>query len=348
MHNLEFGENRKLFINELFDRLIQFSEENKWYQLLIKYAQQFERKKIGIHALNILEENKEKLNVKHGLLKKFKLIRENFEILPDIKEEDVTHEKIDLGADLFQYSSNEENVFDKISKLERNIKFIKESTGDFKLLEPLYLKLQVLDENHPGLRDFYDRQYSEKSIQTKLKKKSIKDIEMDLIKELALYTKKTSPMDLDGEDEEERDGLIRGGKKYLDLINEIDFKENVRDYYMAFFWMDLPEVCCYSIEKYLDMYINIPLERYLVLIYLKIEALMLMKKYHLASDICESIIFEKPMVDEEKINIMYLLGEVSLKLNRKDKAHEAFSWVIRKNPKYRLAKMRLKKIEQGQ
>ena len=45
---------------------------------------------------------------------------------------------------------------------------------------------------------------------------------------------------------------------------------------------------------------------------------------------------------------MYLLGEVSVKLNRKDKAHEAFSWVIKVNPKYRLAKMRLKNIEQGQ
>ena len=73
-----------------------------------------------------------------------------------------------------------------------------------------------------------------------------------------------------------------------------------------------------------------------------------MGEYYQASDLCESLIHDKPMMDEEKINFVYLLGEISLKLNRKNKAHEAFSWVIMRDPKYRLAKSRLKNIEQGQ
>jgi hypothetical protein len=338
--DLDHNENRKNFINEIFDRLLQFPEVNEWYQLLAKYALQFERKKLGLGAINLLTECKDILKVKHGLIKKLNELKKSLEILPDIKEE-IKNVSSDSRTDLFKFKSEKDNALDKISKLERDIKFVRE-LGDKESLEILYLELKKIDENNECLRDYYNAQYKEKASRSKISRKNVNEIESDLLNEIGKYCSDRIS------EEDERASLLRGCKKYLELIDEDDFKLNIKDYYMAFFWMGLPEICCFAIDRYLSVYVNIPLERFLSLTYLKVEALIELNELYIASDICEDLIFNKPMVDEEKINIMYLLGEISIKLNRKEKAHEAYTWVTKKNPKYRLAKLRLKKIEQGQ
>ncbi|MBT7608536.1 MAG: hypothetical protein HN576_02190 [Bacteriovoracaceae bacterium] len=338
--NIDKNTNRSDFINDVFDRLIQYPEEKKWYQLLINYSLKFERKKLGLMSIEVLTKQKDKLNVKHGLSGKLRYLQENLEILPDIKEE-VVMENSDMGLDLFTSEAKEETTFDKINKLERDIMFVRNS-GNEASLEGLYRELIKLDENNDCLRDYYNSKWIKEASRAKLNRKTVKEIESDLLKEI-------EPFCLgEYENEDDKTSLIRGCKKYLELIDKEDFRINMKDYYMAFYWMGLYEICCFAIDKYLNLYVNIPLDRYLSLIYLKIVALIELESFYLASDLCEELIFNKPMMDDEKINIMYLLGEVSVKLNRKDKAHEAFSWVIKVNPKYRLAKMRLKNIEQGQ
>lgn len=333
---------QKQLVNELFDRLVQFPLKKEWYLVALEFSKEFERKKLGLNVLEALESNKDELEVKLALTRKLKRIREDLEILPDIKEEDLEAGAMDLGTDLFKNESKEDNMFARIKKIERDIVFLK-STGSKTQLERLYEELKGLDERNDLLKDFYEKDSLGSGSKLVSSKKSFGKIEKELLDEISKYCSEDPNKEL-----REKEGLIRGGKKYLELITEDDFKENIKDYYLAFFWMGLPELSLFAIERYLSIYINIPIKRFLDLNYLKIEALVELGEFYKASDLCDSLIHDKPMMDEEKINFVYLLGEISLKLNRKNKAHEAFSWVIARDPKYRLAKSRLKNIEQGQ
>ena len=170
--NIAKTKSKKVFINELFDRLVQYPQERKWYQMILKYSKEFEKKKLGLSVINILESHKDLLNVRLALSKEIKTIKEDLEGLPDIKEEDVEEQAIDLGTDLFSSKNNEENIFDKIKKIERDIQFIK-NTGSENHLERLYEELKSLDENHDLLKDHYDDQYQKDSSKVFNRKKNI-------------------------------------------------------------------------------------------------------------------------------------------------------------------------------
>ena len=329
---------RKTLINQIFDRILMSPREKIWYQFLIKYCEMLTIKKLGLKTIKFLRSNAKILDIKHGFLKNLKILEEDLETYPD-KKEVMDKEDIDLGYDLFKSYKNEENVFERIKNIERDITFIK-STSSSTALERLYSELKSLDPDNELLKDYYYQEYSDSGSYLNQRKKSSKEIELNLLEELNHFSDSLgTDINID------KKGYVRGCCKFIDLLKEEDFKENVGDYFIAFYWIELPEVCLYLIDKYLSTYVNIPLTRFLELSYMKVEALISMGKNHEASDLCEEIINKKPLVEMEKVNVVYLLGEVSLKLNRRKKAYSAYKWVEGKCPNYRLVKSRLKNIE---
>ena len=351
---------RKFIIKLAFDALFDKNLQTIGLKLIEIYARNFERKKLGYSAADLLEN------------------MEGIEFFSRMKDEKCSEmEDIDLGDDLHgkvELSGPE--------SLEKNIRFLRNVHKNKEAYESA-LKLKKLDPENPILKDFFKAHIAYEQNSSEGHK-----VIDSLLQDIEPYTSKRK-------DHFEQD--YKNKLKKIILTMPIEKLERYCfDLVCALNYLEFPDV---SIEVLMHLKNKVnshdtifdkvdvrqrgatetyfqyatgpdarafgnPLERRgrqkreqlrvkndvwpLGHQYLLVETFILAKRPYDALDIIDDVMGNYPMLDREKMGFAYLKGEIFLSLESQKKALEIFKFVDRIQPGFRLVKERIKRLEENQ
>lgn len=321
---LDHTDDAKEYLKGLYELLIVDEETPASLGLIINYCIKYQNKELATECLALL-------NSKYSI--QCNEITSKINAIIHIEREE--YEDIDLGEDLFNTEVSSEDV--TINRLVKQICILrdeKDLDGATKLLR----ELRSLDEDHSLVRELQEKEHVELGSKVRKFKKTISEIETELLQEIGLYSTKIE------NDCEQRDHLMRVSKKYVELTSleqlEIEYDHLVYTFNNFGFY----NVSLLLIEKIIKT-IDDDLEKELGLIYLKCETMRMSSNYYGALNEIETLLDERPLTDNEKISFYYLKGELLRSLGRKKEALKSYSKVYHLNKSFRMVMDRLKEIE---
>ena len=322
--NLVNVEEAKEFLKGIYELLIVGEESSATLKLLIKYCIEYRNKELGRECINLLAK-------KYDLdLKEIKLKVEGI-----IHLERESYEEIDLGEDLFSSEIESDDV--TINKLVRQINILKQDNnldGATKLLK----ELRSLDEDHSLVRELEEKEHVKMGSKLNKFKKTISEIETDLLKEIELYSTKISNKC------DQRDHMERVSKKYVELTDLEKLQTEYEHLIYTFNNFEFYSVSLLLIERIMeDTKSNI--EKELGLIYLKCETMRMSSNFYGALNIIEALMDDRPLTNSEKVSFLYLKGELLRSLGRNRDALKSYSKVFSLDQNFRMVVDRLKEIE---
>lgn len=318
-------EHRKEFLKSIYELLLVNNEVDSCLYLLLEYSYEMRHKvlaEIVVDALvrshdgNKVELEKKVSGIDH-------VVRGQFE-------------DIDLADDLFGGEIEKQDI--TIRRLVNQINILKDERdleGATKLLE----KLKVLDKDHTLVKELEEKEHKIKGTKLSQVKKTLSEIEQDLVNELSVYCEsKTSDL------KEEENFLKLYTKKTVELMPIEELLKQYRELIYSYNTLGFYESSLRVIERVLKEG-HLDLKEEVEALYLNIEILRMAQNYYGALNIVEKSIEEKAMTDNEKISFFYLKGEILREVGRRKDALRAYSKVASINKKYRMVAYRLKEIE---
>ena len=315
----------KDFLKGIYELLIVDNETGYALYSLLSYCKKFGNKKLATVCLELLQNN-------YSVNRSIELYQVN-EIEEVVRSD---FGEIDLGEDLF--SSNNEDKDLSVRRLENQIQLLKkqnDSLGITKLLK----ELRDIDEDHSLVKDLEEKKHGELGSKIKVFKKSISEIEQELIKELMCHTTHNQVVN------DEIVHLERVCKKFVELSSSKFLKENYSNLIYTFNTLGFYKVSITLINLIIIEIDEKAIKLKIELIYLKCETLILSKNLYGALNEIEEFLDIEPLTSKEKINFLYLKAEVLRKLGKKSEALKVYSKVYHINKKYRMVSNRLKEIE---
>ncbi len=236
--------------------------------------------------------------------------------LPEDNEIDTD---LDMGDDLFSDDGSIENS--ELNSLLREYELLN-NLGEDKDAEKLLLKIKKLAPDH--------RLFAKEVTGTKLKKKQI-TID-DLEEEWSSHR---------FQEESDQSRLETKAKMTIVSLSDEDFLNSYKDLVVCFNMMELYDAS-YQVFKRLNNLVKLDdLELDLDSLYLKLKTMISAKDYFKAYDLVTNINGALPLQNENRIEFLYLQGEVARKLGRVKDAIKSYMIVKEINPNYRLVKQRL-------
>jgi hypothetical protein len=322
--SLSNTEEAKELLKGIYELLIVDEESKDSIKLLFEYCVKYSNNILAKECIEIL-------------ISKFS---ENVDSLKD-RESKITHiereeyEDIDLGEDLFDTEIESNDV--TINKLVQQINLLKQDNnldGATKLLR----ELRELDEDHSLVRELEEKEHLETGSKVKRFKKSITEIEAELLQEIELFSSRPTVSC------DQKDHMERVSKKYVELTDLSQLEQECDHLIYTFNSFEFYAVSIMLIDRILQNHEE-EIEKELHLIYLKCETLRLSSNFYGALNIIEELLDEKPLTNNEKVSFLYLKGELLRSLGRKSDALKSYSKVFRLNKNFRMVVDRLKEIE---
>ena len=252
-------------------------------------------------------------------------------------DKEVNYDDLDMGTDLFKEYNEGSNIFQKIKKLERDIEFLR-TTGNEENVKVLLEELRELDDEHTLVKELNEVKSKNAASRFRVTDKGLDDIKNELLEQIERFTLKSEEDDISKK-------FDRRLSVQISHLDETIFIRNKMDLVVALMGMDLYSAALKCLER------NIPsdedLNQKMNYLNLKIQLLKESGKMHDALDVCQEVIAKYPLTNEEKINFVYMEGELSRLMKKKQQAVAAYQWVDMIEPGYRLVKQRLKEFEQS-
>ncbi len=328
---------KKRIINEVFDGVLSNPNSPVFYRLLVKYAVASKRKELCYSTVEYMLKNKENLGIKRGEQKRLEKLSEEIITWAEDEDKEVNYEDLDMGTDLFKEYNDGSNIFQKIKKIERDIEFLR-STNNEEEVQVLLEELRELDDEHTLVKELNEEKTRNEASRVLGKKKSLETVKDDLLEQIERFSH------LRVEDEQE--GRIdRTIGIQVELLEESIFDRNKMDLVIALMEMGLYSAALKCLER------NIPedenIDQKMNYLSLKIQLLKESGKIHEALDVCQETIANYPLKDDEKINFVYMEGELARQMKKNTQAVAAYKWVEMIHPGYRLVRQRLREFEQS-
>lgn len=239
--------------------------------------------------------------------------------IDSLPEDEEVETDLDMGDDLF---SEESRVGEsEISNLIREYELLN-SLGEEKDAALISNKIRKISPDH--------KMFVKEASGTKLKKKliTIDDLEDQ-------WSNHTF-----GDDQQQR-GLVSKAKMTIVSLRDEDFLNSYKDLVVCFNMMELYEASYQVFERLNSLNHLDDLELDLDSLYLKLKTMIAAKDYFKAYDLVTNINGALPLQSENRIEFLYLQGEVARKLGRVKDAIKSYMIVKGINPNYRLVKQRL-------
>lgn len=328
---------KKRIINEIFDGVLSESESPVYFRILVKYATSAKRKDLAYSTVEYMIQNKDKMGIKRGEYKKLVSLSEEIITWDEDLDKEVNYDDLDMGTDLFKEYNDGSNIFQKIKKLERDIDFLK-TTGNEEEIQALLEELRELDDEHTLVKELNEQKSKDEASRFKGKKKGLDDVKDDLLEQIERFTLKSGDEDLSQK-------FDRNLSVQVVHLEETIFSRNKMDLVVALMEMDLFSAALRCLER------NVPsdedINNKMNYLNLKVQLLKESGKIHEALDICQETIAKYPLTDDEKINFVYMEGELARLMKKNRQAVAAYQWVDTIQPGYRLVKQRLREFEQS-
>lgn len=318
-------EAKKDFLKSIYELLLVNNEEKFCLELLLDYAKDMGHKELAHLVIEDL--------VNHHDADKSFLLRK-IEGMKFIKRDGA--EEIDLADDLFDEGIEKQDI--TIRRLVNQINILKDER-DLEGATELLKRLKEIDKEHTLVKELEEKEHKLKGSKLSSIKKSISEIEQDLLNELSVYTKSVN--DVTSEDESY---LKLYTKKNIELMPIDELKEQKAELIYSYNALGFYENSLKVISRILSE-CEVDLKDELDILYLKSEIMRMNQNYYGALNEVEKCIDEKPMTENEKISFYYLKGEILRELGRKKDALKSYAKVYSLNKKFRMVAYRLKEIE---
>lgn len=239
--------------------------------------------------------------------------------IDSLPEDDEIETDLDMGDDLFTSEDTE-----KASELENLLREYELMTdlGEEKEANVLLNKIRKIAPAH--------HLFKKENSGTKLKKKEM-TVE-DLEEQWSSYT---------FENDVDQRSLITKARMTIKSLSDDDFLNAHKDLIVCFNMMELFDASYLVFERLNELKNIEELELDLDTLYLKLKTMIAAKDYFKAYDLVTNINGQLPLQDENRIEFLYLQGEVARKLGRMKDAIKSYMIVKEINPNYRLVKQRL-------
>jgi len=328
---------KKRIINEVFDGVLSAPESPVFYRILIRYATEARRKDLAYNAIEYMQKNKDKLGLKRGELKRIEKLSDEIITWPEDSDKDTNYEDLDMGTDLFKEYNEGSNIFQKIKKLERDIDFLR-STDNEEEVQILLEELRSLDDEHTLVKELNEKKTKGEASRLKGKKNSLESVKDSLLEQIQRFI--SEPVSDESDRSFERNLSIQ-----ITHMDEKLFENNKTDLVVALKEMSLFNAALKCLER------NIPedesIDEKMNYLNLKVQLLRESGRIHEALDVCQETIANYPLTDEEKINFVYMEGELARDMKKNSQAVAAYKWVEMIHPGYRLVRQRLREFEQS-
>jgi tetratricopeptide (TPR) repeat protein len=298
----------KLVIKLTLELLVLSKELKKeWVESLVVFFIKNGRKTVSRLLCNYSESVS--LDIDESITFKIDSLPEDVEIETDL----------DMGEDLFSNGSPLEKY--SLDNMIREHELLI-SLGDDKEASTISSKIRKLSPNH--------KMFSNEVEGTKLKKKlvTIDDLEDQ-------WSNHTF------EKNQQQKSLISKAKMTIIGLRDEDFLNSYKDLVVCFNMMELYEASYQVFERLSSLNNLDDLELDLDSLYLKLKTMIAAKDYFKAYDLVTNINGSLPLQNENRIEFLYLQGEVARKLGRAKDAIKSYMIVKEINPNYRLVKQRL-------
>ncbi|GEM_PF-4210163 len=318
-------EDKKEFLKSIYELLLVNNEVESCLLLLLEYSCEMRHKVLAEVVSKAL------MNKYNGNAEELRTITAGIK-----HEERGQFEDIDLADDLFGDEVEKQDM--TIRRLVNQINILKDERdleGATKLLQ----KLKVLDSDHTLVKELEEKEHKIKGSKLSRVKRTLSEIEQDLINELSVYCEAESSAV-----KEEESFLKIYTKKTVDLMPIDELLQQYRELIYSYNTLGFYESSLRVIERVIKEG-QLELKEEVEALYLNIEILRMSQNYYGALNIVEKSIEEKAMTDNEKVSFYYLKGEILREIGRRSDALKAYSKVSSINKRYRMVAYRLKEIE---
>ncbi len=229
--------------------------------------------------------------------------------------QDILMQEVDFGEDLF----GEEEISEE-EMIVRNIELLR-TLGKEADVEKELKKLEKINPRHSLIQGSIEDDNVEPE-----------HLYRDLMSELSQYTRK--------EDAEDSNDVFNN------LANFYEWEyvqDNYEDMIVGLNLISLPQVAINLAERVDTKLLNE--EERINIEYLKLETLMLLKKYFAVRDGVDDMINNFPIKGNELLSLLYLRAEALLALKHYKSAYYAFLEISKISSTYRLVGQRLKELE---
>lgn len=318
-------ESKKAFLKSIYELILVESEVESCLSLLLTYAVEMGHKELSKELVSLL---KNKFNGDEASLEE--RVRELRPITRGVFDE------IDLADDLFGGEISEKDI--TIRRLVNQINILKDERdleGATKLLE----KLKKLDKEHTLIKELEEKEHKVKGSKRAKVKKTISEVEQELLNELSIYSKVE-----ENELVEEESYLKIYTKKVIDLMPIEELEAQYRALIYSYNTLGFYENSLLIIERLLNE-VEFEVGLQIEMEFLKAEIMRMSQNYYGALNCVEKCIEEKAMTNKEKVSFYYLKGEILREVGRGTDALKAYAIVFSLDKKYRMVGYRLKEIE---
>ncbi|WP_417337156.1 hypothetical protein [Halobacteriovorax marinus] len=317
-------ERKKEFLKSIYELLLVNSETPQTLEFLLEYSVEMGHKDLADE-------------VKALLVKDFHYLEEELDRkvskLVEVKREAI--EEIDLADDLFGDEPESKDI--TIRRLVNQINLLKDEK-DLEGATELLRKLKEIDKEHTLVKELEEKEHKVKGSKLSLPKRTIAEIEQELLNELSIYVDKV-------ETTTDEDSYLRiYTKKNVELMKIEELESQFRELVYSYNSLGFYENSILVLDRIYDE-TNLEIKAELEVLFLKAEVMRMAQNYYGALNIIERCLDEKPMTDNEKLSFYYLKGELLREVGRKKDALVAYSKVYSINKKYRMVAYRLKEIE---
>jgi hypothetical protein len=312
----------KEYLKGIYELLIVDSETEGTLKYLLIYCYKYKNKVLSGEVAKFLEK-------KYGwkdenFLNKYNVLKH---------EERESFEEIDLGEDLFSNDNEGKDV--TIRRIVNQINILR-GENDFNGATKLLEQLKEIDKDHTLVKELEEKKHVETGSKRKEYKKTISEIESDLLKEIGLFTSTAA------EDVEDVDHLSRVAKKYVELGTDEALFSQADSLIYTFNSLGFYKSSLDLIERVFELG---ELRDQIGLKYLECETLRMKQDYYKSLNKIEDYLEVTPLTENEKVSFLYLKAEILRELGRKRDALKVYSKVYGLNKNYRMISDRLKEIE---